>query len=204
MISAGRVAVDDRPARDRATKVEASSVRIDGAELDHHGDLLIVLNKPVGYVCSHDENEGTRAYDLLPARWLQRNPRIESVGRLDKDSSGLLLLTDNHALLHRLTSPKHHVPKRYAITLDEPGDAAIIEQFASGALLIDGDTKPCLPAQLTLNDGVCAEVVLTEGRYRQVRRMFAACGRTVVTLHRTHVGAYALGDLKPGTFRVIE
>lgn len=204
IIAAGAVTINNTTVFDRSMSVDASLVMIEGAALDHPGRLLVMLNKPIGYVCSHDDSEGARAYDLLPDRWMRRNPRVESVGRLDKDSSGLLLLTDDHSLLHRLTSPKHHVPKRYTLTLDVPADESIVARFASGALLIDGDSKPCLPAPLTLGVGAAAEVVLTEGRYRQVRRMFSACGRAVVTLHRTHVGDHALGELQPGEFRVIE
>ena len=184
----------------------AGDVTVDGKPLDHPGPLLVMLHKPLGYVCSHDEREGPRAYDLLPYQWLLRNPRLESIGRLDRDSTGLLLLTDDHQLVHRLTSPKHNMPKRYAVTLDAPADADLLERFASGELLIDGDAKPCLPAELTLDNSAgptAAEVVMYEGRYRQVRRMFAACGRTVVALHRTHMGPYELGALTPGAHVVI-
>lgn len=183
----------------------ANQVLVDGEPLDHPGPLLVMLHKPLHYVCSHDEREGPRAYDLLPHQWLLRNPRLESIGRLDKDSTGLLLFTDDHQLVHRLTSPKHHMPKRYTVTLDAPADEHMVERFASGELLIDGDATPCRPAELILGDpgSAAAEVVMFEGRYRQVRRMFAACGRTVVTLHRTHMGPYELRGLPLGEYVVV-
>ena len=186
----------------RATTPE--QVLVDGEPLDHPGPLLVMLHKPIGYVCSHDEREGLRAYDLLPYQWLLRNPRLESIGRLDKDSTGLLLFTDDHQLVHRLTSPKHHLPKRYTVTLDTPADAGVVERFASGDMLIDGDTTSCRPAELILGvEGNGAEVVMYEGRYRQVRRMFAACDRTVLTLHRTDMGPYALGALGIGEHTMV-
>jgi 16S rRNA pseudouridine516 synthase len=143
-------------------------------------------------------------WELLPARWLARNPRTTTVGRLDKDSSGLLLVTDLHPLVHQLTAPRRHVPKRYTVELDRPVDDApdLIARFASGALVLRGEDVPCLPAELTVGGaGDRCEVVLTEGRHRQVRRMFGACGYQVVTLHRTAVGPYTLGDLPAGGWR---
>lgn len=207
LISDGRVrGLDGRVLTNPGGATDASDVTVDGEPLDHPGPMLVMLHKPLGYVCSHDEREGPRAYDLLPYQWLLRNPRIESIGRLDRDSTGLLLLTDDHQLVHRLTSPKHRMPKRYAVTLDAPGDADLVERFASGELLIEGDAIPCRPAELTLGDTtepLAVEVVMYEGRYRQVRRMFAACGRTVVTLHRTQMGPYELGSVAVGDHAVI-
>ena len=215
LIAEGRVEhADGTILRDPARAPAPELVRVDGEALDHPGPLLVMLNKPLHYVCSHDEREGLRAYDLLPFQWLLRNPRLESIGRLDKDSTGLLLFTDDHQLVHRLTSPKHHMPKRYVVTLDGPADEQMIERFAAGELLIEGDDKPCMPAELTIphlaapgapgpTTDHTAEVVMYEGRYRQVRRMFAACGREVLTLHRTHMGPYELGALALGDHEVV-
>ena len=139
----------------------------------------------------------------MPERWLARNPKPTTVGRLDKDSSGLLLLTDLHPLVHALTSPRHHVPKRYDIVLERDVDdrEQLTAAFASGELMLRGDDTPCLPAELRVVDNDRCEVVLTEGRHRQVRRMFGACGYRVAELHRTAVGPYRLGDLAPGAWR---
>jgi 16S rRNA pseudouridine516 synthase len=126
------------------------------------------------------------------------------VGRLDKDSSGLLLITDLPGLVHQLTSPRHHVPKRYVVTLEDAVDdlPALAAVFASGTLVLRGEEDdPCLPAELHARPDGSYEVVLTEGRHRQLRRMFAACGHHVATLHRTAVGPYELGDLAPGAWR---
>ena len=161
------------------------------------------MHKPVGLVCSHDDGEGQLVYDLLPSRWRQRNPKISTIGRLDKETSGLLLLTDDGQLLHRLTSPKHHVPKLYEVTLDRPlkGDETTL--FASGTLMLNGEKIPCLPAKLTIVDDMHVTLEITEGRYHQVRRMFAAVGNHVTALHRSRIGDLTLGDLKIGEYRVV-
>src|SRR6185503_11561144 len=117
-VEAGRVTVRGAAASDPGQKVAPADVRVDGEPLDHPADLLLLLHKPLGLVCSHEEREGPNVYSLLPERWRRRNPVVTSVGRLDKDTSGLLLLTDQSALVHRLTSPKHKVPKVYRATLD--------------------------------------------------------------------------------------
>src|ERR1035438_2943211 len=106
------------PAAPPAARAGPADVRIDGEPLDHPGRLLILLNKPAGRVCSHDPSEGPSVYGLLPARWQRRNPAVTSVGRLDKETTGLLLLTDCSAIVHRLTSPRHKVPKVYRAILD--------------------------------------------------------------------------------------
>jgi 16S rRNA pseudouridine516 synthase len=156
-------------------------------------------------VCSHDEREGPRVYDLLPARWRARNPQVTSIGRLDKDTSGLILLTDRTELVHLYTSPKHKVPKLYRATVDADLSPALVAQFAAGTLVLDGETAPCAPAVLRLDaaDPRTAELVLTEGKYHQVRRMFAAVGATVLSLHRVQFGRLSLGALGPGEFRAV-
>jgi 16S rRNA pseudouridine516 synthase len=123
------------------------------------------------------------------------------VGRLDKDTSGALLLTDQSALVHRLTAPKHKVPKVYRATVDRDLEPELIARFASGTLLLAGEKEPCAPAELSLVGPREAVLTLTEGRYRQVRRMFAATGANVVTLHRERFGELELGGLAPGQWR---
>ena len=196
-----RVTVRGQSADNVAQKANASDVLVDGEPLDHPDGLLLLLNKPLGLVCSHDEREGANVYSLLPERWRRRNPTVTSVGRLDKDTSGLLLLTDQSPLVHRLTSPKHKVPKVYRASLDTPISAELIPRFASGTLLLPGEKEPCAPADLRILAPQEAELTLTEGRYHQVRRMFAACGATVLRLHRERFGASELGDLAPGKWR---
>lgn len=197
------VTLNDTPLRDPSTKVAPASVRINNEPLDHPDGLLLLLNKPLGLVCSHDEREGPLIYDLLPPRWRARNPQVTSIGRLDKDTSGLILLTDRTELVHKYTSPKHKVPKLYRATTDRDLSPDLIPLFASGTLLLDGEKVPCAPAELRLDSSSprTADLVLTEGKYHQVRRMFAATGATVLTLHRVQFGNLTLGDLPPGAYR---
>ena len=199
--SAGRVSVNGIQVTDTARKVAADALRVDGEPLDHPDGLLILLNKPLGLVCSHDEREGPSVYDLLPPRWRARNPLVTTVGRLDKDTSGVLLLTDQTTLVHRLTSPKHKVAKRYRATVDGELRPELIPLFASGTLMLSGEDQPCAPAELTFVSAHIADLVLTEGRYHQVRRMFASQGLTVTTLHRSHFGEHEVSTIAPGTWR---
>lgn len=200
-VDAGRVLVAGAPADDAGRKVRDAEVLIDGEPPDHPDGLLLLLHKPLGLVCSHDEREGPNVYSLLPPRWRARNPVVTSVGRLDKDTSGLLLLTDQSPLVHRLTSPKHKVPKVYRATLNRDLPAGLAELFAAGTLVLPGETEPCAPAGLKIIGPREAELTLTEGKYHQVRRMFASQGCEVLTLHRSQFGDLDLGDLKPGTWR---
>jgi 16S rRNA pseudouridine516 synthase len=197
-----RITVNGEPARKADLKVSHDEVRFDGESLDPPQGMVILMHKPTGYVCSHDDGEGRLVYDLLPERWRRRDPKISTVGRLDKETSGLLLLTDDGALLHRLTSPRHHVAKIYEATLDRPlkGDEGDI--FASGTLMLNGEKTPCLPAKLTIIDEKHVTLEIVEGRYHQVRRMFAAVGNHVTALHRVSFGSLTLGDLKAGEYRL--
>ncbi len=201
LIRNGRVSVDGNVTRDPSSRVNHGSVTLDDEPLDHPDGMLIALHKPAGYVCSHHDRDGATVFTLLPRRWLDRTPRPEAVGRLDKDTTGLLLITDDHALLHRLTSPKHHVEKVYEVTLDRPVDPSLIDVFAAGTLMLRSESDPCLPARLCILDDCRAELTITEGRYHQVKRMFAACDYKVEALHRTHVGQWSLADLESGTWR---
>ena len=192
-----RAATGERLARPEA-HVAASDILVDGAALDHPDGIFIVMHKPVGVTCSHDAGEGALVYDLLPSRWNRRNPVVATIGRLDKETSGTLLLTDQGQLLHRLASPKHHVEKTYLATTEGKLEEEMVTRFASGEILLQGEKVPCRPARLTILGDHLAEVVLTEGRYHQVRRMFAACGHHVVSLHRTRFGDYTCDALQPG------
>jgi len=200
-VRAGRVTVGGAPARDAGQRVAAGEVRIDGEPPDHPDGLLLLLHKPTGLVCSHDEREGPSVYSLLPERWRRRNPVVTSVGRLDKETSGALLLTDLPALVHRLTSPRHKVPKVYRATVDRDLPADLAGLFASGTLRLEGEDKPCAPAELLMIGAREALLTLTEGRYHQVRRMFAAAGATVLTLHRESFGPLDLAGLSPRAWR---
>lgn len=200
-IRQGRIQVTGASKLSSDLRVDPALIRFDGEPLDHPHGILILLNKPVGYVCSHNEEEGQTVYELLPERWRKREPQVVTIGRLDKDTSGLLLLTDQHDLVHRLTSPKHHVDKVYEADLDRPLAAEAIELFKSGTLILKGETKPCLPAQLDILSDKKARLTLQEGRYHQVRRMFAAVGNHVVALKRLQFGHLDLSDVAEGQFK---
>jgi 16S rRNA pseudouridine516 synthase len=200
-VAEGRVTVAGAPVDDFGAKANPADVRVDGEPLDHPEELLLLLHKPVGLVCSHDEREGANVYSLLPPRWRRRNPPVTSIGRLDKDTSGLLLLTDQSELVHRLTSPKHKVPKIYRATLASDLPVGTGELFAAGTLVLKDEKSPCAPAELRVLGPREAELTLTEGRYHQVRRMFASQGCEVLTLHRAQFGHLELGDLPAGQWR---
>jgi 16S rRNA pseudouridine516 synthase len=176
---------------------------VDGERLDPPPGAVIMLHKPLGYVCSSRDVPPV-VYDLVPARWLLRRPVIAPVGRLDRDSSGLLLLTDDGPLNHRLTSPRSVHSKTYRCTLAEPLRGDEVDVFASGSLALAGETRPLAPVTLRAIDDRTAELVLTEGRYHQIRRMFAAVGNHVVSLHRTAVGMLSLGALPAGEWRALD
>ncbi len=178
-------------------------VRVDGEPLDPPPGLLLMLHKPVGYTCS-TKDKGEIVYDLLPPRFALRDPALSTVGRLDRETSGLLLMTDDGALLHRIQSPKGQVAKVYEVTLARPlrGDEGKV--FASGKLRLESETTPLLPAELEVLGPQQARLTLHEGRYHQARRMFAAVGNHVEALHRAAVGGLTLGDLAPGQWRALD
>ena len=182
--------------------VAHDQVRIDGAPLDPPPGLFVALHKPVGFTCS-TRDPGRVVYDLLPPRFRLRAPLLSTVGRLDRDTSGLLLLTDDGALLHRVVSPRSKLAKVYEATLAEDLGGFEGEVFGSGTLVLEGETTPLAPAGFEALDARRARLTLTEGRYHQVRRMFAAIGNHVVALHRTRIGGLALGGLPEGEWRAL-
>lgn len=182
---------------------EHDRVRVDGEPLDPAPGLVLMLHKPTGYTCSTSD-AGTLIYDLVPRRFRLRSPTLATVGRLDRDTTGLLMMTDNGALLHRIVSPRSQLEKVYEATLarDLRGNEAGI--FASGNMMLESERAPLAPAVLEVLDRRHARVTVTEGRYHQVRRMFAAVGNHVEALHRCRVGGLTLGDLPIGTWRALD
>ena len=163
--------------------------------------LVIMLNKPDGHTCS-SEDPGSTIYDLLPPRFAQRNPGLNPIGRLDKDTTGLLLMTDDGKLLHKIIHPKSECHKVYHATLDRPLEGHEAELFASGTLVLNNENRPLLPAKLEVLGEKEALVTLHEGRYHQVRRMFAAAGNHVLGLQRISIGGLKLpADLEEGDWR---
>jgi len=180
-----------------------SRMTVAGEPLDPVAGMVILLNKPLGMTCSHKE-VGPLVYDILPLRWKRRTPALSTIGRLDKQTSGLLLLTDDGDLLHRVISPKRHVKKVYRATLARPLEGHEGALFASGDLMLDGEEKPLAPAELQVVSETEALLTVTEGRYHQVRRMFAATGNHVNDLHRESLGGLALPEgMAPGQWTLL-
>jgi len=204
-IRAGWIMINGEKAKSGSQKVLPSEVMLEGKALDHPYGLTVVYHKPLGSVCSRKE-EGRLIYLDFPERWLGRKPALSSVGRLDKNTSGLLILTDNGQLNHKITSPKKHISKTYVVTLAESLKGDECEKFANGTLMLDSEDTPCLPAELTVTGKNTATIVLHEGRYHQVRRMFGAVGNHVTALQRTHIGALSLAslNLQAGDYQTFE
>jgi 16S rRNA pseudouridine516 synthase len=208
LVAGGKVALDGQTVKDAGARIAVDAtlperMTIRGLPVDPPAPLILVMHKPLGVTCSHKE-DGEKIYDLLPRRWRLRDPALSTVGRLDKETSGLILITDDGDFLHRVISPKRHVPKTYLATLDRPMAGSEGEVFAAGTLMLDGEEKPLLPARLDVVNEKTARLTITEGRYHQVRRMFAAVGNHVAELHRERIGGLTLpGDLAPGQYRIL-
>ena len=204
----GAITLDGRDLTDASARIAVTPdlpgrMMVDGAPVDPPPGVVILLNKPLGVTCSHKE-AGPLVYDLLPTRWRARDPAISTVGRLDKDTSGLLLMTDDGDLLHRIISPKRHVAKIYRAILARPMNGTEGALFASGQLMLEGDDKPLKPAELEVIGPTEARLSVTEGRYHMVRRMFAAVGNHVEALHRERLGGLGIpDDLAPGQWRLL-
>lgn len=204
LIRDGRVRVDGRVAElGQRADAAAQAITVDGRSLaSPAADLTLAMNKPVGVlVTRQDEHARTTVYDLLPV------PRadIRSVGRLDRDTSGLLLFTTDGELQHRITHPRYGVEKSYEATLDRTPTRAMLLQLRRGVRLDDGLTAPAWIEGREPRDGrPLVQLRIHEGRNRQVRRMFEAVGCRVTALRRTAIGPVALGSLSPGATRTLE
>jgi len=209
MANNDRVILDGRPIDDVSARVAITRdlptrMSINGEPLDPPPGLIIALHKPLGVTCSH-KDAGPLVYDLLPPRWRARDPAISTIGRLDKDTSGLLLMTDDGTLLHRIIAPKSHVAKRYRVDLARPLDGDEAALFGAGGLVLESDDKPLLPAEFEPLSERSGLLTLHEGRYHHLRRLFAAIGNHVEALHRDQIGGLSLPlDLAPGQWRVLE
>jgi 16S rRNA pseudouridine516 synthase len=201
LIDDGRVTRADGTPVAIDENVPHSELRLDGKPVDPSPPLTIIVHKPAGFTCSHGD-AGPLIYDLLPPRFARRKPPLAVAGRLDKDSSGLVIMTDDGSLLHRIISPKKSIYKTYEVALARPlaGDEGKI--FSSGTLYLKSETKPCAPALLEIISERAAIVRLTEGRYHQIRRMFAAIGNHVESLHRSSIGSLGLADLPAAQWRL--
>jgi len=186
---------------DRKIDPDKDSVLLDGREVCYREYLYIMMNKPAGYVSATRDRDERTVLELLPEEY--RRSGVAPAGRLDKDTTGLLILTDDGAFAHKLTAPGKKVYKTYIATLNCPADEDMVRRFREGIELADGDK--CLPAELELlGDGSEVVVKICQGMYHQVKRMCAACGRKVTALRRTAVGALSIDEsLSPGECRLL-
>lgn len=186
---------------DANKKAYHNDITVDSEPLDPE-NLLILMNKPSGVICSHSD-AGVLIYSLLPQRFQRRNPKISTIGRLDSDTTGAILLTDNGDLNHRFCSPKSDISKVYRVKLAQPlrGDETYI--FASGELLLKGEKKPLFPAKMEIISPLEVKLEIFEGRYHQVKRMFGATHNRVVALERISFGNFSIGDLNIGEYKII-
>lgn len=189
---------------DSATEIIATDgmpFTVQGKPWQYHKRAYLMLHKPAGFECSHRPGSWPSAYSLLPAPLRQRPTKgvvqgVQAIGRLDQDTTGLLLLTDDGQFLHKMSSPKHHVPKVYQITTDRPVQSSQIEKLLEGVVLND-DPQPVKAAAAVQTGEKSLDMTLTEGKYHQVKRMIAAVGNHVVALHRSQIGSLVLGDDLP-------
>jgi 16S rRNA pseudouridine516 synthase len=183
-------------------RVRAGALCFDGEVVGPLAPLTLMLHKPEGYSCSH-KGAGALVYDLLPYRFRARKPALSSVGRLDKESTGLLLITDDGEFLHRVIHRKTHSPKHYRVSVRDRLRGNESELFSTGEFMLMGDHKPLKPAIWSAESLVSGVMILTEGRYHQIRRMFEVLGNHVTALHRFQTGNLALGDLPTGEYKIL-
>lgn len=213
LIENGLVTLDGVPCTDpgAACDVAAGPLRytVQGEDWVYQARAYVLLNKPAGYECSHRPGAWPSIYTLLPAPLRQRPTGgkvagVQAVGRLDQDTTGLLLLSDDGAFIHRMNSPRHHVPKVYEVGTRHPLDEAQLARLRAGVVL-DDDPRPVAATAAEQVDAHHLRLTLTEGKYHQVKRMLAAVGNRVETLHRSQVGGLGLPpELVPGQWRWLD
>jgi 16S rRNA pseudouridine516 synthase len=182
-------------------ELEGLPFTVDGTEWTARSRLTLVMHKPAGYECSRKAVHHASVFELLPPPMRERG--VQPIGRLDADTTGLLLLTDDGQLNHALISPRRHVPKIYEATLKHPADASLCEQLRAGVLLHDENETVVADSARLLGDTLL-ELTISEGKYHQVKRMVAAAGNRVEALHRVQIGGLRLpADVAPGRWREI-
>jgi len=194
-INQGRCVYQGLELYDSSFKVCPEDLLIDNQPPEFPHGVCVAFNKPPGLTCSHDPREAPLIYEILPPRWPKRNPPVTSIGRLDKQTCGLLILTDDGKLVQKLTSPRHDVPKLYRFSCDVAVPAHAAELFAAGELLLEGEKNPLKPAKFEQQHDRGGLLQLREGRYHQVRRMLAHLGCEVLELERLSIGGLRLADL---------
>jgi 16S rRNA pseudouridine516 synthase len=208
LVQNGLVTVGGRPCDDPYAEFEPEGLdfTVEGVPWRFHAKAYLMLHKPAGYECSQRPSAWPSIYTLLPAPLRQRpnkgaTPGVQAIGRLDQDTTGLLLLSDDGTFIHRMSSPRHHVPKVYEVGTADPVDPAQIARLLQGVVL-DDDPRPVRAAACEATGSHALRLTLTEGKYHQVKRMLAAVGNSVVHLHRSRIGRLAVPpDLPPGAWR---
>ena len=185
--------------------VDGLQLQVNGVDWTCHSQAYVLLHKPAGYECSHKPGAWPSVYTLLAAPLCVRPAKtalqgVQAVGRLDQDTTGMLLLSDDGQFIHRMASPKHHVPKLYQVTCKHALDSAQIAKLLAGVVL-DDDPKPVRAAAAVQTGELTLDLTLTEGKYHQVKRMLAAVGNRVEALHRASMGGLTLGGLASGQWR---
>lgn len=199
ILKTGAVTVDGRPVKDGSMKVDPRQDRVclNDQELKLRGRVVLMLHKPAGYVTATEDSRQATVMELLPASY--RHMELKPVGRLDKDTEGLLLFTDDGDLLHRLISPRHEIPKVYYARHEGTAEEADVEAFLQGLIL--GDGTRCRPAKLEPLGAGESLITVCEGKYHQVRRMMASRNMPVTYLQRRQEGSLSLGELPLGKAR---
>lgn len=197
LIESGRVLIDGLPCRDPQREFATENLRftVDDRVWQFRDKVYLMLHKPPGYECSRNPQHHPSVLSLLPLPLMERG--VQPVGRLDEDTSGLLLLSDDGPWLHRLTHPKRHVPKRYLAGLKHPVDPALIGALQQGVLL-HGETETLAAREVRAEGTHGVWLTIDQGKYHQVKRMVAAAGNRVENLHRQTFGRLELGALRPG------
>ncbi|MGV2292022.1 16S rRNA pseudouridine(516) synthase [Trinickia sp. YCB016] len=204
IIADARVAVNGTLCTDPDAQfdIDALTFEVDGAPWRYREHAYILLNKPAGYECSREPQHHLSVFSLLPAQFATRG--VQCVGRLDQDTTGLLLLSDDGKFVHTYTSPKRKVPKVYVATTKHPLDDAQLAALRDGVLL-HGETKPIAAVAAHARDEQLLELTVLEGKYHQVKRMVAAIGNRCEALHRERVGGLALpAALEPGKWQWLD
>jgi len=208
LVQQGLVKVAGQTCTDPVAEFEPEGLafEVQGQSWTYHAKAYVMLHKPAGYECSQKPSAWPSIYTLLPAPLRQRpqkqgQPGVQAVGRLDQDTTGLLLLSDDGVFLHRMSSPKHHVPKVYEVLAKHPVDERQVQRLLQGVVLED-NPKPVRAAACEITGPNALRLTLTEGKYHQVKRMVAAVGNRVEGLHRSRIGGLVLPEeLRPGKWR---
>ena len=197
----GRITVNGQVVKMLDTKVDENAViAIDGEEIARHRDVVCIMNKPAGFVTSTEDDRSRTVMELLPEEMLRQ--KVVPAGRLDKDTEGLLVFTNNGDFLHRLISPKSGIPKTYYVEHDGVLSDGAVRLAQEGGVLKDGTV--CKGAEIERLENGKSNITITEGMYHQVKRMFAALGCHVTYLRRIRIGSLPLGDLAPSQVRELD